>query len=81
MDQLEVFAQVYQLVLVQLSLLLLNPVIMAEPPFNLLCLEVKVLVQPLQSLLLEEQLSLCAGITDSLELRKLELVELSVLRN
>ena len=67
--------------LVQFPLLLLDPVIMEESSFNFFGLKLEVLVQPLQSLLLEEQLSLCAGIADSFELRKLELVELSVLRD
>ena len=64
----------------EVALLLFHPVFMPEAPFDLFALHLEVLVQSIQSLLLQINLRFGPRIADLLVLLHLELVQVSVLR-
>lgn len=62
----------------KVSLLLLHPVLVTVPTLHLLRLQLEVLVQPIQSLLLEVNFCLGTSVTDLLVLFQFEFVQVGV---
>lgn len=64
----------------EVSLLLLHPVVVTVASFDFFSLKLEILVQAIQSLLLQVDLSFGASITNLLVLFQFELVQIGVLR-
>ena len=73
--------QISDFVVEEHTALILHPVFMLVPPFDIFCLKLEVLVEPVETLLLEIDLGLRTSITDLLVLLELELIKLTVFRD
>ena len=80
-DSAYLTSHVSDFMLIQRPFLIVHPVVVALLAISVSCLHLKVLVQSVEALLLEVDLSFSPGIADLFVLFKFELVELCVLRD